>query len=101
VTPPAAAGGQRGSRARQHVWVSGDVQGVGFRYTCYHQASAVGAAGWVRNLPDGRVEAVFEGSPDAVAQLVAWCRRGPRFCQVEDVTVVDEPLEGLTSFEIY
>jgi acylphosphatase len=89
-----------GGRVRRHVWVSGDVHGVGFRYTCYHQAMTLGARGWVRNLPDGRVEAVFEGKPDVVARMVDWCRRGPRFGRVDGVQVVEEQPEGLTSFEI-
>jgi len=57
-------------------------------------------AGWVRNRPDGAVEAVFEGESDAVAALVAWCERGPRGADVESVDVVDEPTEGLRGFEI-
>jgi acylphosphatase len=95
ATPSSRAG-----RIRRHVWVSGDVQGVGFRYTCYYQATAAGVAGWVRNLYDGRVEAVFEGRPDAVDRMVQWCHRGPRFSRVEGVRVVEEPPEGLTGFDV-
>lgn len=57
-------------------------------------------AGWVRNLPDGRVEAVFEGSDDDVRRLVDWMHRGPAGAAVAEVTVRAEPPEGLTTFEI-
>lgn len=72
---------------RVHVWVSGLVQGVGFRYSAARQARALGLTGWVRNLPDGRVEAEFEGGPNAVDQMVEWCREGPAFSRVSDVQV--------------
>lgn len=62
---------------RVHVTIDGHVQGVFFRDRTQRQANARGVAGWVRNLPDGRVEAVFEGEESAVQQLVAWCHQGP------------------------
>jgi acylphosphatase len=55
----------------------------------------------VRNLPDGRVEAVFEGHADGVERLVSWARRGPSQAMVTDVTVHDEPVEGFTRFEVW
>ncbi len=67
--------------------VSGRVQGVSFRYATYHQARGQGVVGWVRNLADGRVEAVFEGEEDAVRRMVHWCRRGPPGAFVEGVDV--------------
>jgi acylphosphatase len=80
--------------------VSGDVQGVFYRDTCRRVARRHDVAGWVRNLPDGRVEAVFEGSADSVEQLVSWTRVGPSRATVTAVDVRDEPVQGLTAFEI-
>ncbi len=85
---------------RRRVSISGRVQGVWFRGTCANQADAAGVAGWVRNLPDGRVEAVFEGDEAAVERLVDWCRVGPRFAHVEHVDVVDEPPQGEQTFRV-
>jgi acylphosphatase len=85
---------------RYRVLISGRVQGVFFRDTCRRLAESAGVAGWVRNLPDGRVEAVFEGSDEDVGPLVAWAHTGPRLAQVEDVAVQPEPPEGLTTFQI-
>ena len=85
---------------RKRVVVEGRVQGVGFRASCANQARAFGLAGVVRNLPDGRVEAVFEGRDDAVAALVSWCGRGPSFAHVTHVQVVDEEPAGVTSFRV-
>ena len=81
------------------VFVSGRVQGVFFRYTCAREASEAGLKGTVRNLPDGRVEAVFQGPRPKVEQLVAWCHDGPPAARVTDVSVswVD-PDAGLPSF---
>jgi acylphosphatase len=85
---------------RNHVLVSGRVQGVFFRDTCRRLAQQYGVAGWVRNLPDGRVEAVFEGPADDVGRLVDWCRRGPRHAAVDHVEVQPEPPEGLHAFRV-
>jgi acylphosphatase len=60
----------------------------------------VGVAGWIRNRPDGAVEAVFEGDPEAVEQLVEFCRRGPSRAEVTSVDVVEEEPEGLSGFEV-
>jgi acylphosphatase len=88
------------SAARKRVVVHGDVQGVFFRDTARRMASSRGLAGWVSNRPDGTVEAVFEGEPDAVESMVAFCREGPRGAEVERVDVTDEEPEGLTGFEV-
>jgi acylphosphatase len=72
---------------RAHVRVEGHVQGVFFRSEARDRARSLGLAGWVRNLPDGAVEAVFEGGSDAVGSLVRWCERGPRGARVDDVRV--------------
>jgi acylphosphatase len=85
---------------RKRVLVSGAVQGVFFRDTCRRVAGQQGVAGWVRNLPDGRVEAVFEGDADGVERLVRWSRHGPSRATVTAVDVRDEPVEGLARFEI-
>ena len=71
--------------------VSGRVQGVGFRYFAERAARKAGVAGWVRNLPDGRVEAVFEGPRADVQALVDWCHEGPPSARVEQVEVQWEP----------
>jgi len=85
---------------RVRVIVHGRVQGVFFRDTTRRRAEAQGAAGWVRNRPDGTVEAVFEGDPDAVEAVIAFCREGPRGAGVERVEVSEEEPEGLTAFEV-
>ena len=80
--------------------VSGTVQGVFFREECRRQAGRAGVGGWVRNLPDGRVEAVFEGDPSAVDQVVSWCRTGPPSARVRGVEVISEEPSGETSFRV-
>jgi acylphosphatase len=72
-------------RVRAHV--SGRVQGVGFRYFVLQAAQALGVNGFVRNLPDGRVEAVFEGAEPLVQELVDWCHQGPPAAEVEQMAV--------------
>jgi acylphosphatase len=83
---------------RAHVFVSGLVQGVGYRYTTVQQARKLQLNGWVRNLNDGRVEAVFEGEQTAVEEMIRWCHRGPSAAVVEDVAVEIEEIEGLLEF---
>ena len=85
---------------RQRVIVHGRVQGVWFRGSTEAQAQAAGVCGFVRNLPDGSVEAVFEGACDAVDAVVAFCRRGPRHARVQRVEVFDEAPEGLQDFRV-
>jgi acylphosphatase len=79
---------------RVRVLVSGRVQGVYFRDSTRKQAEARGLSGWVRNLPDGRVEAVFEGRTEAVRALISWCEKGPPAARVEDVSTEPEPPNG-------
>ncbi|HPD17677.1 MAG TPA: acylphosphatase [Planctomycetota bacterium] len=79
---------------RVHVFVTGRVQGVGFRAWTEREARMLKLAGWVKNLPDGRVEAVIEGPPEAVAALVEKLKAGPRAAKVENLDVKDEPAEG-------
>ena len=85
---------------RYRVLVSGRVQGVFFRDACRRLAREHGVAGWVRNLPDGRVEAVFEGPAEGVGRLVDWAHHGPRHAVVDHVAVHAEPPEGLDTFRI-
>jgi acylphosphatase len=85
---------------RRHVVISGFVQGVGFRFAVERGATSRGVSGWVRNRPDGAVEAVFEGEPDDVEALVAFCRQGPRGADVERVDVRSESPEGLAGFHV-
>ena len=90
-----------GDFARVHLRIAGRVQGVGFRYGTMFEAQARGLRGWVRNLPDGRVEVAAEGLKPAVSGLVDWCRNGPRHARVFDVEVVwEEPHDEPPSFEI-
>jgi acylphosphatase len=85
---------------RRHVWVTGVVQGVFFRSSTVEKARELSVAGWVRNLSDGRVEAVFEGDPASVEAAVAWCRGGPARAVVESVEVAEEPPESLRGFRV-
>jgi acylphosphatase len=85
---------------RARVVVTGVVQGVFFRGTCRRQALMHRLVGWVRNNPDGSVEAVFEGSPADVEALVAWMRHGSRSARVETVDVTMEQPEGPAGFAI-
>jgi acylphosphatase len=82
------------------VLVHGFVQGVFFRDSVHRRAVTVGASGWVRNNPDGTVEAIFEGAETAVEGLVAFCTKGPRGAAVDRVEVTAEKPEGLATFRI-
>ncbi len=81
-------------KARSHVFISGYVQGVNFRASTRREAAARGVTGWVSNVPDGRVEAVFEGEASDVQSMVDWCRHGPPRAQVDGVEVNWEPYQG-------
>jgi acylphosphatase len=85
---------------RQHVVVTGHVQGVFFRESTRREAERRGVAGWVRNRGDGAVEAVFEGSSEDVDAMVSFCSRGPRGAAVVDVTTSEEEPQGLRGFEV-
>ena len=87
-------------RVARHVWVRGTVQGVAFRWHTKERARELGLAGWVRNLPDGRVEVWIEGEGPAVEEMLAWLRRGPPSARVASVEVVDETLGGAERFVV-
>lgn len=82
------------------VLVHGRVQGVGFRWECSLRARELGIKGWVRNLPDGCVEAHFEGDRDALNQMLAWTRQGPAYAVVTNVDVDPVPVEGMRNFSV-
>lgn len=86
---------------RRRVLISGRVQGIGFRWSCRRIAEVQGLTGWCRNLPDGRVEACFEGEAEAVERAVAWCRRGPSRAIVTDVEVIPETPRGEQDFRLW
>jgi acylphosphatase len=89
------------SDTQAHVFVSGKVQGVYYRASTRDAAREKGVEGWVRNLDDGRVEAVFEGEEDAVKAMVEWCHKGSRRAEVKDVEVEwDEATGEFDGFEI-
>lgn len=85
---------------RRRVVVRGRVQGVGFRVSLARRARSLGVAGWVRNRPDGTVEAVFEGEAEAVERLLAFVREGPSEARVDHVEVSAEEPEGLAGFSV-
>jgi acylphosphatase len=86
---------------RAHVWISGIVQGVAFRYYTRRQATRLGLTGWVRNLRDGRVEAIFEGDETQVEDMLAWCREGPPGARVDDLNMEKSQASGeFTTFDI-
>ncbi len=86
---------------RAHIFVLGSVQGVFFRDSARKKAKELGLVGWVKNTPDGRVEAVFEGEKENVENIVDWARKGPVFATVDKLDVLWEDCKGeFKSFEI-
>ena len=83
---------------RAHVFISGKVQGIGFRGFVRRKAKQIGVNGWVKNLEDGRVEAVFEGWK--IEQILEECKKGPPFCVVDKVEIIKENVKGEKDFEI-
>lgn len=75
---------------RARLLISGIVQGVGYRWSCRREAQGLGLTGWVRNLPDGRVEAVLQGTREQVDRMIRWCYRGPEEARVSDIAVSHE-----------
>ena len=92
---------QNSDLQRARVRVSGQVQGVFFRDSTRQKAEALGLAGWVRNMPDGQVEALFEGPSEKVEEIVRWCKEGPQRASVENVDTDFESAGGdLEGFEV-
>jgi len=88
-------------RTRVHIFVSGRVQGVYFRANTRKRAQELGVFGWVRNLPDGRVEAVFEGDKEKVEKMVRWAKRGPFWAKINNSEIQQEDCKGeFENFEI-
>jgi acylphosphatase len=81
-------------KSRAHVFISGRVQGVFFRASTREEAIGLGLTGWVRNMSDGRVEAVFEGDEGVVDEMVSWCHRGPPHSKVDNVELRREEYIG-------
>jgi acylphosphatase len=88
------------ARRGVHGLVSGRVQGVGFRQATLTQAQRLGLAGWVTNLPDGRVETLFEGDEEALQQLADWLKHGPADARVDSLLLDERPAQGLSGFVI-
>jgi acylphosphatase len=92
---------QNSNLKRAHVRVSGQVQGVFFRDSTRQKAEELGLAGWVRNVPGGQVEALFEGPSEKVEEMVRWCEEGPQRASVENVDTDFENAEGdLEGYEV-
>ncbi len=89
------------TKVRAHIFIKGRVQGVFFRSEVRHKAKEIGITGWVRNLPDGKVEAVFEGEEKNVKEIIEFCKRGPPGARVAGVDVIWENYIGeFRDFEI-
>ncbi len=89
------------SKIRKHLIIEGRVQGVWFRESTRRQAVRLGVSGWVKNRPEGTVEALLEGPEDAVLRLVAWCGRGPSAASVTGIRETEEPWRGeFSSFDV-
>lgn len=83
---------------RRHALITGRVQGVGFRWSARRHAASLGLAGWVRNLPDGRVEAEFEGPDEPVRAFAEWLREGPGHARVDDLQLAERDVTGEVAF---
>lgn len=81
-------------KKRAHVYISGRVQGVFFRASTREEARKRGVKGWVKNLPDGRVEAVFEGDEEKIEEMIDFCKKGPRAAEVKDIKVEWQEHQG-------
>ena len=86
---------------RAHLLISGIVQGVGYRWSCRREGQGIGVTGWVKNLDDGRVEVVLQGTREQVEKLIRWCYRGPEEARVSDIAVVyEETAETFQDFGV-
>ncbi|MFH0702527.1 MAG: acylphosphatase [bacterium] len=88
-------------KIRVHVYISGRVQGVGYRYSAILQAEKLGITGWVRNTHDNKVEAVFEGEENVIEEMLVWCKKGPSLAFVTDIEIQKRAYTGeFTSFTV-
>jgi acylphosphatase len=88
-------------KVRAHIFIRGRVQGVFFRSETMHEAKQLGVTGWVRNIPDGRVEAIFEGEQENVKALIEFCKRGPPGARVTNADIIWENYIGeFRNFEV-
>jgi acylphosphatase len=88
-------------KVRAHIFIRGRVQGVFFRSETMHEAKQLGVTGWVRNIPDGRVEAIFEGEQENVKALIEFCKRGPPGARVTNADIIWENyIGGFRNFEV-
>jgi len=87
-------------KMRVKVYISGRVQGVGYRYFVKRQAKKLDLKGWVRNMDDGRVEGVFEGEKDKVEEMIKWCKEGLMLAEVKEVEVQKEDCQKEKDFVI-
>ncbi len=85
---------------KAHLYINGRVQGVFYRAFTREVADSLGLKGWVRNLKDGRVEAVFEGDEDKISIAIERCKEGPPYAKVDNIEIIWEEPEGLAEFEI-
>ncbi len=86
--------------SRAHLIIYGKVQGVFYRASARDKALRIGISGWVKNIPEGRVEAVFEGEKNRVNRMIEWCKKGPSYSQVDEVAIEWEEPEGEKHFEV-
>ena len=86
-------------RVARRLRIEGRVQGVWFRESMRQEAARLGVVGWVRNRPDGSVEAVVQGDPGAVAAMTSWARHGPDGADVRNLEAAEEPAGAFTGFE--
>jgi len=88
-------------KVRVHVFIEGIVQGVSFRYYTYKLAKKLNINGWIKNLPDGRVEAIFEGDEESVNKILEFCKKGPEGALVTNIEIIQEKyLNEFSDFEI-
>ena len=84
-----------------HIYITGRVQGVGYRYSTFHKAVSLGITGWVKNTYDQKVEAFFEGNENAVDEMLKWCHQGPSMAFVSNIEMHRKPYKGeFTDFSI-
>jgi acylphosphatase len=85
---------------QKHIFISGRVQGVGFRAFTRKEASTRGIRGWVKNLADGRVEIKIQGEREKIKDMIRRIKEGPSFARVDDIEVIDEEIENFDRFEV-